>query len=115
VLMALLFATATMMMQSIRERIPELGVLKTIGFSDQMVFLLILCEATLVFVLAGAFGLALANLVFPWAARFVPGLSMPAAIVVAGLAAAAILALISTAVPATLAARLKVVTALRAR
>jgi putative ABC transport system permease protein len=115
VLVALLFSTATMTMQSIRERIPELGVLKTIGFTDRSVFLLILSEATLVFVLAAACGLALANLLFPWAARFVPGLSMPPAVVGAGLAAAVLLALISTAAPATLAARLRIVTALTAR
>jgi putative ABC transport system permease protein len=115
VLVALLFSTATMTMQSIRERIPELGVLKTIGFTDRAVFFLILWEATVVFVLAAASGLALANLVFPFAARFVPGLSMPLVIVLAGLTAAAMLALISTAVPATLAARLKIVSALTAR
>ena len=40
VLVALLFATATMMMQSIRERTPELAVLKTLGFTDRAVFLL---------------------------------------------------------------------------
>jgi len=115
VLVALLFSTATMTMQSIRERIPELGVLKTIGFTDRTVFILILCEATVVFVLAAGCGLALANVVFPLAARFVPGLSMPLVIVLAGLAAAAVLALISTAVPATLAARLKIVSALTGR
>jgi putative ABC transport system permease protein len=40
VLVALLFATATMMMQSTRERTPELAVLKTLGFTDRAVFLL---------------------------------------------------------------------------
>jgi putative ABC transport system permease protein len=115
VLLALLIATATMMMQSIRERIPELGVLKTLGFTDRAVFVLILAEAILVFVLAAACGLGLANLLFPWAARFVPGLTMPLGIALAGLAGAAVLALVSTFVPATLAARLKVVSALAAR
>lgn len=115
VLCALLFATATMMMQSIRERIPELGVLKTIGFTDLAVFRLILAESLALFVIAGGTGLALADLVFPWASKFVPGLSMPAEIVVGGLVAAALLALASTAVPAALAARLSVVAALANR
>jgi putative ABC transport system permease protein len=115
VLVALLFSTATMTMQAIRERIPELGVLKTIGFTDRAIFVLILSEATIVFVLAAASGLALANVVFPLAAKIVPGLSMPLAIVVVGLLAAVALALISTVVPATRAARLKVVDALASR
>src|SRR5262249_17101777 len=39
VLVALLFATTTMMAQSIHERIPELAVVKTLGFTDRAVFL----------------------------------------------------------------------------
>jgi len=35
VLIALLFSTSTMMMQTIRERTPELAVLKSLGFSDR--------------------------------------------------------------------------------
>jgi putative ABC transport system permease protein len=115
VLVALLFATATMMMQSIRERIGELGVLKTVGFTDRAVFFLILTEALAVFVPAGACGLALANLVFPWAGKIVPGLSMPASVVLVGLLSAALVALVSTAVPAVLAARVKVAAALASR
>ena len=41
VLVALLFSTATMMMQTIRERTPELAVLKTLGFSDRAVFVMV--------------------------------------------------------------------------
>lgn len=115
VLVALLFATATMTMQSIRERIPELGVLKTLGFTDVGVFLVLLSEALVVFVLAAAAGLGLADLAFPFAARFVPGLIMPLAFVGIGLLAAAVLALLSTAVPASFAARLRVVDALAGR
>ena len=38
VLVTLLFSTATMMMQSVRERTPELAVLKTVGFTDAAIF-----------------------------------------------------------------------------
>ena len=38
VLVALLFSITTMMMQTIRERTPELAVLKTLGFSDRSDF-----------------------------------------------------------------------------
>jgi putative ABC transport system permease protein len=115
VLAALLFATATMMMQSIRERTPELAVLKTLGFTDRAVFLFILAEALTIFIAAAACGLALAMLVFPLASRIVPGLSMPVIVVVAGLASAASVAVISASVPAVLAARLNIATALAGR
>ena len=112
VLVALLFATASMMMQSIRERRLELAVLKAVGFTDRAVFLLILGEALLVCIAAAAFGLVLATVLLPFAATFVLGLSMPKIVIAIGLALAIGVALISAAVPAALAARLKVATAL---
>src|ERR1022692_769360 len=112
VLVALLFATATMMMQSTRERMPELAVLKTLGFSDRAVFLFILAEALAVFIVAAACGLALAMVVFPLASKIVPGLSMPMLVVTVGLAYAALVAVVSAWVPAVQAARLNIATAL---
>jgi putative ABC transport system permease protein len=44
VLAALVFSTATMMMQTLRERTPELAVLKTLGFANRTVFLLVAAE-----------------------------------------------------------------------
>jgi putative ABC transport system permease protein len=111
-LAALLIATATMMIQSVRERSLELAVLKAVGFTDRAVFLLILVEALLVCVAAAAFGLALAALVLPRAASFIVGLSMPKIVVAFGLGLAVLVALISASIPAALAARLKVATAL---
>lgn len=115
VLAALLFGTAAMMMQSIRERTPELGVLKTIGFSDRAVFLLVLAEAVVVCIAAAACGLALSLAVFPLAARFVTALAMPAATLATGLVLAVALAIASAAIPAARAARLRVVSALAER
>jgi putative ABC transport system permease protein len=112
VLVALLFATATMMIQSVRERALELAVLKAVGFTDRAVFLLILAEALVVCVAAAAFGLAVATAVLPLAARFILGLSMPKIVVAVGLGLAVVVALISSAVPAALAARLRVATSL---
>jgi putative ABC transport system permease protein len=112
VLVALLFATATMMMQSTRERMPELAVLKTLGFSDRAVFLFILAEAMAVFIVAAACGLTLAMVVFPLASRIVPGLSMPMVVIAVGLACAALVAVISAWVPAVQAAKLNIATAL---
>ena len=115
VLVALLFATSTMMMQSIRERTAELAVLKTLGFTDRAVFLLILAEAVVVCVVAAACGLALALFAFPFAARFISGLSMPLVVVEIGLASALLVALVSAGVPAILAARLRITEALASR
>jgi putative ABC transport system permease protein len=111
-LAALLFATASMMMQSIRERRLELAVLKALGFTDCTVFLFILAEALLVCLAAAAVGLALATLLLPLAGVFVLGLSMPKIVVAIGLGLGVIVALVSAAVPAALAARLKVAAAL---
>ena len=115
VLAALLFATATMMMQSVRERTPELAVLKTIGFTDRAVFLLVLVEAAVVCIAAAACGLAVSTLVFPYAARIVSGLAMPRVTIAIGLALAVALGAVSSALPAARAARLRVVSALAER
>jgi putative ABC transport system permease protein len=115
VLVALLFSTATMMMQSTRERMPELGVLKTIGFSDAAIFVCILAEALTIFLAAAACGLGLAVFAFPLAAHIVPGLSMPPIVVASGLACAVVAAAISAAVPAAHAARSNIVAALAGR
>jgi putative ABC transport system permease protein len=115
VMAALLFATATMMMQSVRERTAEIAVLKTVGFTNGAVFALTLAESAVVCVAAGAVGLAVATRAFPYASRFFQGVSMPWIIVIVGLLAALAVALISAAIPALQAARLEVVTALAER
>jgi putative ABC transport system permease protein len=115
VMAALLFATATMMMQSVRERTSEIAVLKTVGFTNAVVFGLTLAESVVVCVAAGGVGLAVATRAFPFASRFFHGVSMPWIIILVGLAAALAVALISAAIPALQAARLEVVTALAER
>jgi len=115
VLVALLFSVTTMMMQTMRERTGEFAVLKTVGFNARAVFLLVLAEGTLVCVIAAFIGLALAMGVFPYAAKFIPGLAMPLAVVGLGLLGAVLVALISAALPASRASRLHVVDALAGR
>jgi putative ABC transport system permease protein len=115
VLVALLFSVTTIMMQTIRERTPELAVLKTLGFTDRTVFVMVVGESLLVCVIAALLGLALATGVFPYTAKFVPGLSMPLSVVGIGLLGAVIVALITAVPPASRAARLQVVDALAGR
>ena len=47
VMFALLFVTGNTMMQSVRERVPELAVLKTYGFSNTAVVSLVIAESLL--------------------------------------------------------------------
>ena len=115
VLVALLFSITTIMMQTIRERTPELAVLKTLGFSDRSMFLMVVGESLLLCVVAALLGLALATAIFPYTAKFVPGLAMPLSVVGFGLLGAVLVALITAAPPASRAARLQVVDALAGR
>ncbi|HWS77034.1 MAG TPA: ABC transporter permease [Thermomonas sp.] len=65
VFFTLLLLTGNTMAQAVRERIPELAVLKTIGFSNRSVLWLVLAEAVLLVVLGGVIGLGLATLMMP--------------------------------------------------
>ena len=115
VLVALVFSTATMMMQSVRERTPELAVLKTLGFGNRTIFVLVATESLLVCIAASLAGLGLAWIAFPLAAKYLPGLSMPLAVVAAGIVGAVLVALVSVSLPASRAARLNIVDALAGR
>ncbi len=106
---------ATMMVQTTRERTPELAVLKTLGFSGWTVFFLLVCEAVVVCVVGAVIGLGLAMLAFPYAGKFVPGLSMPMTVIEVGLAGAVLVALLCAAVPALRASKLGIVDALAGR
>jgi putative ABC transport system permease protein len=65
VFFTLLLLTGNTMAQAVRDRIPELAVLKTIGFSNRSVLWLVLAESMLLVVLGGLIGLALAALLMP--------------------------------------------------
>ena len=62
VFFTLLLLTGNTMAQAVRERIPELAVLKTIGFSNRSVLWLVLTESVLLIVLGGLTGLGIASL-----------------------------------------------------
>ena len=117
VLFTLLFLTGNTMMQSIRERIPELAVLKTYGFSDGIVTALVCAEALVLCVAAALVGLALAASLFPSIFSMIgaPALPMPATVVATGVGIAVLLALISAAAPVWRARRLSIVDALAGR
>ena len=65
VFFTLLLLTGNTMAQAVRERIPELAILKTIGFSNRSVLGLVLTESVLLVLIGGALGLALAAVLGP--------------------------------------------------
>lgn len=62
VLFTLLLVTGNTMAMAVRERVPELGVLKTLGFGDRTVLLLVLAESLVIATVGGALGIGLAKL-----------------------------------------------------
>jgi putative ABC transport system permease protein len=115
VLVALVFSISTMMMQTVRERTPELAVLKTLGFTDRAVFLMVVAESLVVCLVAALTGLGLAMGVFPYASKFIPGLSLPLVVIGYGMIGAILVALMSVSIPARRAAGLQVAQALAGR
>ena len=115
VFFALLLATGALMMQSVRERIPELAVLKTLGFSDQLVMVLILIESVLFCVFSAAVGLGLASIVLPAARTLIGITAMPMNVIVTGLIFAVVLAIAASSVPAWRGMKLQVAEALADR
>jgi len=117
VFFTMLLVTANTMAQSVRERTSEIGVLKTLGFSNGGVLGLVLAEAVLVTVIGGALGLAgawwLGVQFEPVFRQYLPGFRVPGSAIVLGVAVMLALGLVAGAVPAAQAMRLRIVEALR--
>ena len=116
VFFTILILTGNTMAQSIRERIPELAILKTLGFSDARVTVLVLAEAALLLLIGGAVGMGCAVGMLPFlngstGGRF-PPLFVEAGTWAGAVAIAAALALAVGLPPAWRARRLRIVDAL---
>ncbi|HZP34984.1 MAG TPA: ABC transporter permease [Methylomirabilota bacterium] len=116
VFFTILILTGNTMAQSIRERIPELAILKTLGYSDGKVTALVLAEAMLMLALGGAIGMGAAVASMPalnasTGGRF-PPLFVGLETWLLAAALAAIVALVIGLPPALRANRLKIVDAL---
>lgn len=78
VFFALLLVAGHTMAHSVRERMPELAVLKTIGFGRRKIMALVLGESVLLVVLGSAIGLGIATLaVIGWQSVLEGALQMP--------------------------------------
>ncbi|MEQ8768530.1 MAG: FtsX-like permease family protein [Planctomycetota bacterium] len=115
VIFTILLVAANTMMMSVRERTAEIGTLKTLGFQNRTIILLMLVEALLIGLIGGAVGcglavLALQDLTLPTGLTIPP---VPAISVAIAFGLAALTGLVSGLGPSVLASRLSVVAAHR--
>ncbi len=118
VFFTLLLVVGNTMAQSVRERVPELAVLKTLGFSDGSVLGFVLAETFALCLLGGLVGLGVATLLGIWVQKSAGGqlpLSVDWHVWVAGVIAIVLLSIAVGLLPALRASRLKIVDALAGR
>jgi len=115
----ILLVSANTMAMSVRERIREVGIMKTLGFTPGSILGIILGEAVAISLLGGALGCLLAAGLCavirngPVAFPQVRNLSLEPPVVLLALAVAALVGLISSAIPALGAARTSILDATR--
>ncbi len=118
VFFTLLLVVGNTMAQSVRERVPQFAVLKTLGFSDNSVLGFVLAETVAMCTIGGLVGLSLATLLGAAVSK-VAGPMMPVAVDgrvwLTGLVAIVVLSVVVGLLPALRARRLKIVDALAGR
>ncbi|MDH5621888.1 MAG: ABC transporter permease [Gammaproteobacteria bacterium] len=116
VFFTLLLVSGNTMSQSVRERIPELAVLKTLGFTDRSVLGIVLSESMLITFIGGALGLGIGWLIIKGLASqlaaFLPGFYLPASALITGVVLMIIAGVLAGIFPAAKAMRLSIVDAL---
>lgn len=116
VLFTMMLVAANTMAQSVRERTSEVGVLKTLGFSNSSILWLVLAESLLITVLGGSLGLGLAWLFVQQGdptGGMLPIFVLPPRAIVQGVVLIGALGLLAGLVPAMTAMNLKITDALR--
>lgn len=116
VFFTILLVTGNAMAQSVRERIPEIAILKTLGFTDAKALALVFAEAMLLALLGGLIGLGLVGLIVPGIAQalqsFLPDLAVNSTTWLIGMGLAVSLGIVTGLLPALRAKRLRIVDAL---
>ncbi len=119
VFFTLMLLTGNTMAQAVRERTPELAVLKTLGFANRVVVLLVLAESVLLVILGGALGLLLAagvvHILQAQMGTQFPMMPVGAGIWLRGIVVMALIGLAVGALPARRGMRLRIVDALAGR
>lgn len=117
VFFTIILLTGNTMTQALRERIPELAVLKTLGFGDTTVSMMVLGEAILLCLVGGALGIVFAFLIAPGMAAALEGIFgnffVSPRFAVEAVVLSAIIGLVIGLIPALSAQRLAIVDALR--
>jgi len=116
VFFTILLLTGNTMAQAVRERIPELAILKTIGFSNLSMLFIVLAESVFISLLGGLPGLGVARMMMPGlgeSVSFLSGLEMTPEIFIQGVTLALLLGIIVGLPSAIRAMRLNIVDALR--
>ncbi len=116
VLFTMMLVAANTMAQSVRERTSEVGVLKTLGFSNASILMLVLGEAILITVIGGGLGLAASWLFVQQGdptGGMLPIFMLPTRDVVIGVVLIVLLGIAAGALPAFTAMQLKITEALR--
>ena len=116
VLFTMLLVAANTMAQSVRERTSEVGVLKTLGFSNGSILALVLGESVLIAVIGGSLGLGLAWLFVQNGDPtngMLPVFMLPSRDMAIGAGLIVVLGLVAGALPAFNAMNLKITDALR--
>jgi putative ABC transport system permease protein len=117
VFFTLLLVTGNTMAISVRERTPELAILKAIGFKDRSVLLFVLGESLVIALAGGVLGLAAAVVAIPILANalngLLPSLVLSPGVLAMGLFAAVAVGIFSGILPGITAMHMRVVNALR--
>ena len=116
VLFTMMLVAANTMAQSVRERTSEVGVLKTLGFSNAAILLLVLAESVLIAVIGGGLGLLAAWLFVQQGdptGGMLPIFMLPSRDVAVGAALIVGLGIVAGLLPALNAMQLKITDALR--
>lgn len=118
VFFTLLLVVGNTMAQSVRERVPELAVLKTLGFSDGSVLGFVLAEAVAMCLIGGVIGLVLSTIAGGAIEKGTGGqfpIHLTGWVWALGIAAVLVMSVLVGVLPALRARRLKIVDALAGR
>ena len=116
VFFTILLVAGNTMAQSVRERTEELGVLKAMGFNNQLVLVLVLAESCVIAAVGGITGLGLAWLVTAQGSpvpAMLPVFYLPPRYLLIGVGLVLTLGIIAGILPALQAMRLQIAAALR--
>jgi putative ABC transport system permease protein len=117
VVITTLFVAGNTMAMSVRERTTEIAVMRTLGFPAATIFLLIAGEALMMSIVGGVVGVGLARLIVSPTllppGGLMPEISVHPSNMMVGAGLSVLIGVLAGAIPATMAARLRIVDALR--